>query len=249
MKIKVPLEKLWAIPSSTKKEFSTKKIEEFLGMIGLPSDGNFFMMDFYHKKVIMGSPCFSTVCGWSKDAIEEGCFDFFYQALEKSEVQWLDQLTTEVHKLLYKYPETNRKQIEFYYDLTLKTPDDHEILLHHKLVPFRFDDNGNMWLALVYTTPKRYSQNVGKATAINVETGEKYVFRDGTFHLSKIKKLTKPEIDVLLHISASLTVEKICEKLQITNHAFKKRLKTIRKKLQAKTTYEAIYKAAVMKHI
>jgi DNA-binding CsgD family transcriptional regulator len=235
--------KSWDIPKEMYRFFNTKRIDETLGLFNRACDGSFYIADYYHEKMLVGDSSHSTFSGYSRTFVEKEGFEFYRRILSPSELEWFQKVHKEASKILYSYPESQRINLEFSYDLLATTINGKEMILHYKLVPFQFDKNGNMWLGLIFCT-QLFSRPIGpKASIDNFETGDKYEFVNGEFVLSKIKALTNDEISILKWIATGIPCKNMCDLLNISERSLRRREQSAFAKLGADTPASAVYKA------
>jgi DNA-binding CsgD family transcriptional regulator len=249
MKLDPRIRKPWKIPKDLARIYNTRSVESALGLFNRASHGNFYMVDYYEQKLIVGSASASTFCGYSKDIVEIEGFGFYKRILLKNEMKWLAKMNEEAYLIYYNYPESERQNLEFSYDLIAKTQNKQEIVLRHKLVPYKLCSNGNMWLGLCHVTTSSFLHMFSKAHIANIQTGEQYDFIDGRFVPSIIAALSPDEVTILLHMAKDMQRKQIADALNISESSIKKKKQLLFDKLNVKTSAAAVYKATMLKII
>ena len=240
-------QKPWKIPRTQERLYCSRNIKEALECLDRITQGNFYMVDYRHHKIITGSSSTASICGHSKDLIGIEGFVFYKRILAGNELKWLAKVNKEAHNIFYSYPMHERQKLEFIYNLIAETTDKREVVLRHKLVPYKLCKNGNMWLGLCHVTASSFLPMFCKATIVNIQTGENYDFIDGKFILSEAKTLTPDEITILTCTAKDMPLKQICALLDISESRLKRKRLTLFNKLNVKTIAAAIYKATTLK--
>jgi DNA-binding CsgD family transcriptional regulator len=238
--------KPWHIPKKTFRALSTQKIDEMLGLINRACEGSFYMADYFNEKLLIGDSSLSTFSGYSRALVEKEGFDFYRRILQPDEYNWMQKMAKEAANVLYSYPEPQRKNMEFTYDLKVTTINDREITIRYKLVPFELDENGNLWLGLMFAS-QQFSVSIGpKAIIDNYKTGERYDFVNGKFVLLETKSLTSDETTILKWIANGISGKNMCDLLKISERSLRRKERSAFDKLGADTPAEAVYKAVTL---
>ncbi|MCL2683131.1 MAG: LuxR C-terminal-related transcriptional regulator [Bacteroidales bacterium] len=245
MKISIT-KKTWKVPKNKLKIFSIEEIEEFLKALNLACSGEFYMVDYYREKIFVSSPSALILCGHSKESMVQEGFGFYYYILKKNEWAWIMQMNEAAYETVFCFPEHQRINCVVSYDLTIQTINANELILHHKVVPYKLCNNGNVWLALCHVTRSSAKKMQGTAHITNMTTGEQYDFVEDEFVLSKIEVLSNDETQILEWMVKDISPEQICDLLNISISNFKRRRQTIYKKLGVNTPAGAIHKAHLM---
>ena len=237
--------KPWSIPKEKARLLCSTKINETLGLFNRACDGNFYMTDYFNKKIFVGDSSHSTYSGYSRALVEKEGFDFYRRILKPDEHALLEQIYTEFYNVFYSYSVHQRYNLELSYYLTIENANESEMILNYNLVPFQFDNNGNMWLGLLFCT-QLFAKPMGpKATLNNFETGEKYELENGNFVLSETAALTNEEIAILKWLAIGIQGKNMCQLLNISERSLERRKQNAFAKLNATTPAAAVYKATV----
>jgi DNA-binding CsgD family transcriptional regulator len=205
------------------------------------------MFDYEKQKFISSNIHKYSVSGLSNELIKKEGADAYNYILSDSEKQWLFKMNEEAFKIFRKYRDLElATELELSYDLTGKNMYDREVTLHHRLVPYQFDDNGNLWLAFCIVSALPLTQKNTKACIECDKTGERYDFVNGKFVLSDYKPLTRIEIAILGYFADGLILKQISEKVGMSLRSVEHKKKALLEKLGAPTQAAAVYKAMNM---
>jgi len=174
------------------------------------------MVNYYEKKLIVGVSNAPTFCGYSKDIIEKDGLNFYKRILKRKEWNWLKEMSTEAYNVFFRFPESQRQNLEFNYDLIAETTTKERVVLHHRLVPYQLCENGNMWLGLCFVSISFFFRPSCEARIVNHQTFETYEFIDNKFILSDIKSLTSDETLLLNYLTKGMMTKEIVELLNIS---------------------------------
>jgi DNA-binding CsgD family transcriptional regulator len=238
----------WSIPKNQKASFSKKKLEDTLSAFNLVGENNYFFVDFVSKQLIMTSFLgLTTATGISKSVVEKHNHKIYSKVMTLREQKWTYQVYEAFVKNVFsRYPLQRRKDLMLFIDHTLQTTSGQKITLLHKTIPYQLDKNGNMWLALVCAMKMDVKQNLHRAIAIDIKTGDQYNFVKGKFQLSTSKVLDQEDTKVLKWIAEDMTTEQICLYLDISESTLKRKKRKIYEQLGVTTSGAAIYKAVQM---
>jgi DNA-binding CsgD family transcriptional regulator len=243
MKVTVHTKQAWKVSAWNLRHYNETELENTLKSFNHAGGSNFYLLDYYRKKIIVNSPSALILCGYSKAMADRQGFDFFQHILSDEEWDWLNKVNIECYEFFFNYPEHRRNDILISYDLKLITVKDKELVLHHHVVPYKLCQNGNVWLGLchVWIAPKKKSDT---PTIIDKKTGERYNFINDKFVKSDTLSLTQEELAILKLMVQELLDEEMSEVLGISSVAnFKHKKRMLFKKLGAGTSVGAIHKA------
>ena len=245
MSIVVITQSNWNIPKGLLKFYNKKEIEEVLHSFNQSCSGNYYMLDYHNRKIIVDPLSSAVLCGYPKEIVEKAGFDFFKQILNPEEQKWLDQVNTAGYRFLFDYPKERRKDLVISYDLTVKTVNGIRYPLHHKISPFKFDRNGNMWLGLCHVTESSLVEMKRKASIADTSLGKKYDFADSEFKLSDTEILTYMEKQILVLMTKDLTRTQICKTIGISRTVLDRHSRKIFNKLGVDKVASAVRKAHI----
>jgi DNA-binding CsgD family transcriptional regulator len=236
----------WGVSKEMKKNFTKKKVENTLKSFNRACGNNYYVVDYFSRKLIMGPPAVSTFTGYSKALIERMSFNFYRQILNGEETGWFVRVHTQALKIFFQFPESQRPNLEFSYDLIATDINGKELILHHKHVPYQLCANGNLWLALCFVTVVPFLQIPDKAIVVNSETGEKYSFDGNEFRLCDVGVLSVHEEKILRWMASDFSTKQICDCLEISKSNYGRKQQTLFQKLDVKTAGGAVHKAHLL---
>lgn len=245
MSVVVITPKKWDIPRKQLDIFNEQEIEDTLFAFNKSCTGYYYMLDYYHEKIIVASNTTPVLCGYSKKVMERDGFDFFQRILNPKEQKWLDAVNTAAWKIFYRVHEQKRRNLSLSYDLSVKTVNKVVDVLHYRVTPFKLCQNGNLWLGLchVMLSPSKEMEN--KAEIVNTETGQRYVFSKSEFMPSKTEILTNREIEILQLMAKDMTGQQISKTLGIALTVYNRHKRSMFDKLGVDKAATAIHKAHI----
>jgi len=237
--------KKWRVLRDAHNSFCKESIEDILGSINQISNGDYYMLNYLDKKIIIDDSSSSILCGHPKEIADKEGFDFFKRILNLEEQDWLNQVNRSAYKFFFNYDKVKRKKLKIFYDLTVKTVNGEEYALHHKTTPFKLCKNGNMWLGLCRTTIAVDGAKKESAYIVDTLDGKKYDFIDGNFALSLSEALTSMEKQILTMMAKGINTTQISHSLSISETAFNRHKRKMFDKLGVDRSTSAVYKAHV----
>ena len=240
------IRKPWSISKDMARLYSKEKVEKTLGFFNRAGNGNFYMVDYRNQKIIMGDSTNLTLTGYSKKTIVREKFGFFNRILKQEEKEWLQNANNKAFDVFFGYPESQRLDLEFTYDLIAQTLAHHEIILRHKMVPYKLCNNGNLWLGLCFIMSISFLPIRHKACIVNAKTGDTHIYNNNTFVLSKFGTLNPEERRILDLMSKDVPTKKIYEILKISESSFKQKKQGVFNKLNAQSWAAAVQQAHLL---
>jgi DNA-binding CsgD family transcriptional regulator len=146
-------------------------------------------------------------------------------------------------ELFFRHSKEVRKKLVFNYDLTIIDKKGKEYILCHKIIPFKLDRNGNMWLGLIHAQLSSWRKTSGKASCLNTKTGDKYDYQNGEFIMSNSEVLNEEEIQILDWMLKDVTSKDMADFLDVSISTFKRKRQQIYDKLGVNSSAAAIHKA------
>ena len=251
----IATQKRWKISDKQLETYSLERIEKRLKSFSHLLNGQFYMVDYYRKKIIVGSPYAPILCGYPKELAEEEGFDFFSRILKDEEFEWIKEMNAAAFKFCFRLPDKKkRKDHVVSYDTTVKMWNNKSLVLRHKVVPYKLCKNGNVWLGLCFATVSTSEKMRHKASIIDRGTGQKYDFINGYFIPSSAPQISLEEIQILKWMVLGLTDKYMCSLLNdeesnergISLRTFNARKRRLLKKLGVNTSTAAIHEANLL---
>jgi len=235
--------KKWDVPKKQLNIFNKEEIENILFAFNQSCGGNYYMLDYYQRRIIVDDLSSAILCGYSRKEIEKEGFDFLKRILNSEEQCWLDKVNTAGWNFFFLQDESKRKNFVISYDLTVKTINGSKHILHHKITPFKFCNRGNMWLGLCHATISPQKEMKNQAYITNVVEGRRYNFVDDNFTLSKMEYLSYKERQILSLMAQDLTTAEISKNLEISAPTLDRFKRKIFDKFGVDKATSAIHKA------
>lgn len=245
MKIAIT-KKPFCIPNEKLNRFSVEKIEERLGIFNQSCSGEYYIVDYFREKIIIGSPHASILCGYSKSVLDALGFQFYNRILKKRELSWIMRMNKAAYKLFFRYPKSKRNRIVVSYDLSVVMVEGTELVLHHKVMPYKLCNNGNVWLGLCHVTVSPRMKMSRKAYFVNTATEERYDLIKDEFVLSDEPAISLDEKQILQWMIQGLPNKTMALLSGVSINTFKARKLQLFDKLEAKTSAEAIHQAHLL---
>lgn len=239
-KVSVALEKRWCIPSKMEKKFSKEIIEQMIEAFNSFGGQRYYIMDYYHRQIIVDSASSSILCGYPKELADKKGFRFFDKVLSTEEWKWLVRVNEEAYHVFFSMPLNMRKKLVLSYDLELNTIHDRKIILHHKIRPFQLCNNGNLWLGLCYVIESNRKKS-GYPTIINGKTGEQYEFIGDRFIRQSTYALTDDEKLILELMIKGYKGEHISTELKVSDSSLRRMKFLLYQKIGVNTSAEAVH--------
>ncbi|MDR2906959.1 MAG: helix-turn-helix domain-containing protein [Bacteroidales bacterium] len=240
------IRKPWNVPRALEKMYNTEVLEDVLYTLNQFQAGCFYILDYYRYKLIVDSPTSRILCGYPKELAQKEGLDFFRRITDKSRLALRVHRDKEFFNIFFRYPESYRRNFVLTNDIVVEDINKEELIFHHKIVPYKLDKNGNMWLALCFCSafPEKTEDN--RSMIVNSATGERYEFMNGSFVLSDTDALTQEELMILEWMAKELSAEYICDQMKISESSLKRKKQKIYTKLGVLSSSGAIRKAHLM---
>ena len=236
----------WNISKKDLNAFSYPKLEEVLSSFNRACSGHFYMVDYYQKKIIVDSQNALILCGHPKALADEKGFAFFGKILKQEEAGWIMRMNVAAYKVLFNQPINQRTKSIVSYDLTF-IMEGKEVVLHHKVTPYKLCKNGNVWLGLCYVSASSLRATKGDSVIFNSETGERYSFINNEFVLLDKAIITPEDIRMLRFLVTGLSDKEIGLALGgFNNSTFKYKKRRLFEKLDVTNSAGAVHKAHLL---
>jgi len=244
----------WKISKKQLENYSLERIEKRLQSFNHLLNGQFYMVDYFRKKIIVSSSYAPILCGYPKELVEEEGFDFFKRILKEEELEWIIQMNLAAFRFCFQLPIEKRKKHVVFYDSTVEMKDNKSFVLHHKVTPYKLCKNGNVWLGLCFAMLSTSERMENRASITDRETGKKYDFVNSNFIPSSANQVTLEEIQMLKWMVKGLQDKHMCSLLssEIDNeknlslNTFNARKRRLFEKLGVNNSASAIHKAHLM---
>lgn len=245
MEVTVITPQPWSISESFLKIFNETYLENTLSVFNQVGSSNFYLMDYFNKKIIVDSPSSLILCGHPKEIIEKEGFDFLKRIVVKKEAKRINLIDEKVYNFFFSYPKDELGNLVLSYNFTALTAKNKKMVLHYNVKPYKLCKNGNVWLSLCHVWASA-GDKLEIPTITNKKTGEQYRFINNKFTLIEAKSITNEEIIILEWLIKDLPDKQMSELFKIPLHNFKRKKRALFQKLEVGTSAGAIHKAHLM---
>ena len=222
------------------------KVESYLNALKAVSkliDLSFYIIDYYRKNFfyVSSNPLF--LSGYSREEVLKMGYEFYGVCVPPEDLQLLFELNEAGFRFFYKLPVERRLHATISYDFRLKNKNlGSLIMINHKLAPLLLTEDGNIWMAICLVTLSS-RQTPGDVHIIMKDDQSRYDFNraEQIFEGKKTEKLTKKEYEILKLIALGTCTDDISSKMKISSSTIKNHKTRIFRKLNVKTTAEAVF--------
>ncbi|MCL2683514.1 MAG: LuxR C-terminal-related transcriptional regulator [Bacteroidales bacterium] len=238
----------WKLFPELEKKYTDSYIQYVLGFISRVANNNVFLIDYKKHKIFVSEVQRYSIAGGLNELMKkEDVANLYNDILLDSEKEWLFKMIEEAFKIFRKYNKLGiGTELELSYDVKGKSVHDREVVLHYRLIPYQYDDNGNLWLAFCIITTLPLTHKTAKASIECLKTCERYDFIDNEFVLSDYRPFTRIEIAILGYLADGYMLKQIADKIGMSLRFVEQRKKDVLEKLGATTQAAAVYKAMNM---
>ena len=200
-----------------------------------------YLIDYYKRTFLYVSENPLFLCGHSPAHVLNEGYSFYLKNVPQEDLEMLLKINIAGFEFYNNIPTTERLHYSISYDFHLKQPNNHQILINHKLAPIVLDKDYNIWIAvcIVSLSSNDKAGNV-KIKNVNQPYYHEYDMDTEQWAERKMIKLNSHEKEILLLSSQGLTTEEIAKRLYVSLDTVKFHRKVIFKKLQTKNITEAI---------
>jgi DNA-binding CsgD family transcriptional regulator len=240
--------KPWNIPKTWEDALYKGKPEAILAAINRLTGSDFYMRDYFRRKMIIDSPASSILCGYSKKLAEQEGLLFFIRLFgdDQSEIEAEVCRERAFYNFLCTYPIEQRRNLIYCCDFAAIGVDGSKTVLYHQITPFQLDKNGNPWLMLCSCSVSSYKDKTSRTVIVDKSNGRRFDLIDGKYVLSDSPNLSKREVMVLKWMVKNLAAKQICDILNIPEYTLKRIKQRIYAKLSVNNAGGAIHKAHLM---
>jgi DNA-binding CsgD family transcriptional regulator len=230
-----------------KKSHCLDRSKCVLGYVSRAINTCLYLVDFREQRIILGNLSGHTIAGFPTEMIRKEGLGIYHKILLDSEKDWWREMTVQAYKIFDSYEDCEvRMELVLSCDLTAKTPSGREVNLHHRIVPYQLDNDGNLWMVICAISPTQLTHKTTKACIDCMKTGERYDYIDGKFILSEHCHLTEEEVVILGHLADGLPIKAISDKIGLSLRVTERKKKSALDKLGAATQAATVYRATNM---
>lgn len=181
------------------------------------------------------------LCGYTAQEAKEMGFKFYLQCISQPDLDFLSRMDILISEFFNKIPLEDRKHYTISCDFHLTCVEGKSILIHHKLTPLNWTDDGNIWEAMcvVSLSNRKNSGNV-KIYKEGASLIHKYDL-DNEFWIKCDRiNLTNREKEILQFSNRGYNINEIAEASFISPDTVKYHRKKIFEKLDVDNITEAV---------
>ncbi|WP_340113052.1 response regulator transcription factor [Maribellus mangrovi] len=204
---------------------------------------SFYIVDYYKRSFQYVSPNPLFLNGYSQKEVMSLGFDFYPLCVPEDDLKLLLLLNEVGFDFFYQLSEDRRDKATISYDFRLKHRNNNShILINHKLSPLLLTDEGNIWMSICLVTLS-VMKKPGDVHIIMQDDSSRYDLniRKRIFEKVAKQKLSPKEIEILKLLSLGYRLNDVANKLGISSSTVKNHKTRIFKKLNVKTTAEAVF--------
>lgn len=221
------------------------RVEDYIGFAEAISRNIYqpiYLIDCCRERVLFASGNFPYLCGMTPDEFKENGNKLYLELVSEEEQQMLIKIIGETLRLMFSFPEEERKDLVLSYFFSLTSS--HPRMVHHKITPLAFDRSGRIWLLLC--TMSISSQKKPGYTVLRRDGDTDFFFysmNKQTWYHKEGFTLNEMEHDILQLSSQGYTMKEIAGKLNKSEDSIKNYKRVLFAKLGVKSITEAVFEA------
>lgn len=202
---------------------------------------NAYIVDYYRQNFFYISRQSIFLCGYPHEEAMRLGYAFLAQILSPADLELLAEINEAGFKFFYQVPMEKRIDGSISYDLILRRIDGSTISVNHRLRPYNFTADGNLWLAICSLRPSAATAT-GNAQVYFREANERYQYSFERKNWSKLPtlELSKSEIYIASETDKGTPEKHIADILSCTRSNIRYYKNQIMCKTDTKTMREAI---------
>lgn len=232
------------ILSDLPSEEEYKIIENYINAAKIFSQSTYqslYIVDYYKRGFLYVSDNPLFLCGNRAGDVLKSGYRFYLENVPQDDLKFLLEINYAGFAFFNNLPIEERLEYSISYDFHLIQPNNHLLLINHKLTPLLLDKVSNIWLALcIVSTSSNNKTGNAVIHKINHDKIFQYDERDKSWQLRPVARLTNSEKEILLLSSQGFTIDEIARKIYLTPSTIKFHRKNILRKLRVKNISEAI---------
>ena len=202
-----------------------------------------YIVDCCRKNILFASGNFQHLCGMTSDEFKENSNKMYFDSIPEEEQAILVEVVGQALKLLYSLPEDIREDLVLSYFFSMVN-NSRRRLIHHKITPLAFSNDGKIWLALC-TISMSSNKKLGNITLRKYGDSD-YFYYSLNKHIWYHKEglaLSEMEHDILMLSSQGYTIKEIASMLCKSEDSIKIYKRVLFAKLGVKSITEAVFAA------
>lgn len=221
-----------------------KSLESITRMIDL----SYYIIDYSKQGFVYVSNHPLFLAGYGREQVEKWGYDFFAKVVPEEDLLMLLEINEKGFEFYYRLPKERRLKGYISYDFRIKNQNGGSILINHKLTPLLLNKEGNLWISLCLVTLSTAKKSGNLQIQMQDEgVRYNYNFKTRKFSEASSKSLTEIEKKIVQLLSLGNSVNEISTLTKCSANTVKFHKKNIFRKLEVKTSNEAVYFATMQK--
>jgi len=211
-----------------------EKIKDFLPQ-------NSHIVDNYRRNFIFISRHSIFLCGYTEEEVMGMGYDFYNKILSPENLKKLAEINDAIAEFFYDIPVEKKIESSVAYDLVLRRKDGSSFCVNHKLKPFLFTENNNIWLSICCVRPSTNNE-VGDVKCFFRATNKRFSYSFKEKKWKELRPLVLSEVERFVVVETdkgTLEKQQACQ-LGCTRSNIRYYKSMILKKTGTKTMREAI---------
>ena len=202
---------------------------------------NAYIVDYCRKDFFYISKQSIFLCGYPHDEAMQMGYSFLAKILSPADLDLLAEINEAGFKFFYHVPMEKRTDGSISYDLILHRRDGSTISVNHRLRPYHFTSDGNLWMAVCSLRPSAATAT-GNAQVYFREANERYQYSFERKNWCKLPtlELSKSEIYIASETDKGTPEKQIADILSCTRSNIRYYKSPIMRKTETATMREAI---------
>lgn len=202
---------------------------------------NAYIVDYCRKNFFYISKQSIFLCGYTHEEAMNAGYSFLSKILSPADLELLAEINDAGFKFFYQVPMDKRTDGSISYDLILHRNDGSTISVNHRLRPYNFTPDGNLWLAVCSLRPSAATSS-GNAQVYFREANERYQYSFERKNWSKLPtlELSKSEIYIASETDKGTPEKHLADILSCTRSNIRYYKSQIMRKTETNSMREAI---------
>ena len=202
---------------------------------------NAYIVDYYRQNFFYISKQSIFLCGYPHEEAMRLGYSFLAQILSPADLELLIEINEAGFKFFYQVPMEKRTDGSISYDLILRRIDGSTISVNHRLRPYNFTADGNLWMAVCSLRPSGATVT-GNAQVDFRDPNVRYQYSFERKNWSKLPalELSKSELYIASETDKGTPEKQIADILSCTRSNIRYYKSQIMRKTETATMREAI---------
>jgi len=173
-------------------------IPQILNSIGDILPHNSYIIDYHKQNFFFISKDSIFLCGYTEEEVMELAYGFYEKIIPPEDMPRLFEINEAGFDFFYKVDHNKQQSGSISYDLVFKKKDGSQFCVNHKLKPFLFGPDGNIWMAVCCLRPS-HNKKLGNVKCYFSDTQQRlsYSFEDKQWHELESIELSKTELTII----------------------------------------------------